>query len=390
MAWSDQPWILEGAAVRVSLIGFDNGTEKSRTLDGIPRKTINTDLTATTDLSVAETLIENTNLSFQAVLFRGSFDIPISIARKMLADSSANPHDRPNSDVIKPRYNAVDVTRRSANMYVVDFGIDTPQEEAAKYVLPFQHVREHVYPERQKANQQKAREEWWLHWRPRPAMKEAMKDLSRYIATPAVAKHRLFVWLDMEIVPTHALITFARDDDYFFGVLHSGPHELWALRMGTWLGAGNDPRYTPTTTFETFPFPWLPGQEPGESEDERVYAIAEVARRLVAFRQAWLNPPEEHIDAIIPSRIIKKLTLTNLYNALNLYRDEYKGRIRDRMQWNKVVDGIITLEQVEELDYIHTALDTAVLDAYGWPHTLTDEQILERLLVLNLERAAGD
>ena len=56
-----------------------------------------------------------------------------------------------------------------------------------------------------------------------------------------------------------AIIVIARDDDYFFGVLHSKLHEAWSLRMGTWLGKGNDPRYTPTTTFETFPFPWSPG-----------------------------------------------------------------------------------------------------------------------------------
>jgi hypothetical protein len=50
-------------------------------------------------------------------------------------------------------------------------------------------------------------------------------------------------------------LAFARADDYFLGVLHSRAHELWARRIGTWMGVGNDLRYTPTTCLETFPLP---------------------------------------------------------------------------------------------------------------------------------------
>ncbi len=92
-------------------------------------------------------------------------------------------------------------------------------------------------------------------------MRERLSRISRYIATPRVAKHRLFVWVGTDTLPDCQLIVFARDDDYFFGVLHSRLHEVWSLRMGTSLE--DRPRYTPTTTFETFPFPWPPGQEPG-------------------------------------------------------------------------------------------------------------------------------
>ncbi len=54
--------------------------------------------------------------------------------------------------------------------------------------------------------------------------------------------------------------------------------------------ASGGTRYTPTTCFETFPFPWPPGQEP--QEDPRVQAIAAAAKELNALREAWLNPPE--------------------------------------------------------------------------------------------------
>ena len=138
----------------------------------------------------------------------------------------------------------------------------------------------------------------------------------------------------------------ARSDDYFLGVLHSKAHELWSLRLGTSLE--DRPRYTPTTTFETFP--WPPGREP--AADPRVAAVAAAAADLVAKRDAWLNPPGAS-DADLKAR-----TLTNLYNQ--------------RPTW---------------LALAHARLDRAVLDAYGWPHDLSDDHLLGRLLALNGERA---
>lgn len=71
------------------------------------------------------------------------------------------------------------------------------------------------------------------------------------------------MWMGTENVPDHTLHVIARDDDYFFGVLHSRPHELWSLAVGNFMGYGNDPRYNSSRTFKTFPFPWPPGKEPG-------------------------------------------------------------------------------------------------------------------------------
>ena len=133
-------------------------------------------------------------------------------------------------------------------------------EDAALYEEPFRWVKEHVWPTWDKQREAERRDSWWLHHRPRPNMWGALDGLSRFIATPTVAKHRLFVWCDARICPDHQLIAIARDDDTTFGILHSRFHEIWSLRLGTWLGKGNDPRYTPTTTFETFPFP--PGLAP--------------------------------------------------------------------------------------------------------------------------------
>ena len=183
--------------------------------------------------------------------------------------------------------NGMDVARRPADKWIVDFGWDMVREEAALYEAPYRHAQEHVYPMRQRNRRESCRERWWRHVEPKQGMWRALAGLSRYIATPTVAKHRLFVWLDAGICPDHQLIVIAREDDTTFGILHSRFHEAWSLRLGTWLGKGNDPRYTPTTTFETFPFPEglspdLPAAD--GADDPRAAAIARAARRLAGLR----------------------------------------------------------------------------------------------------------
>jgi type II restriction/modification system DNA methylase subunit YeeA len=348
-AQSDRDWILDGAAVNVSMIGFDDGSEAFRVLDDIPVSVINADLTSSLDLTTAKSLQENAGLAFMGDTKGGSFDVRPDVAAKML-NAPLNPNGRPNSDVLHPWINAWDVTRRPRGMWIIDFGVDMPEDEAALYEAPFEHVLKHVRPKRLKNKRAAYRERWWIHAEPRPAMRAAIARLRRYIVTPRVSKYRLFVWISPNTLADSATIAIARDDDYFLSVLHSKPHELWALRQGTALE--DRPRYTPTTTFETFPFPWPPGQEP--KNDPRVEAIAKAARELVEKRDAWLNPEGA------TEKELKKRTLTNLYN--------------ERPTW---------------LDLAHRKLDEAVLDAYGWPHDLSDEEILARLLALNLERAAA-
>jgi hypothetical protein len=219
----------------------------------------------------------------------------------------------------------------------------------------------------------------------------AVQTLSRYIATVRVAKHRTFVFVDSKIVPDSRVYVFAREDEYFFGVLHSRLHEVWSLATSSRHGVGNDPTYNNTTCVETFPFPWPPGREPTEAGDPRVAAIAHWARELVAWRDAWLNPPRppSNVIDVAYQRMLKDRKLTNLYNGLVYYRETAKqGKLFNAAEFGKVTRNSVTREEIVELDDIHVALDAAVLDAYGWPQTLRDDEILERLLGLNLERAS--
>ena len=251
-----------------------------------------------------------------------------------------NVNGRPNSDVVLPVMNARDITERNRGMYTINFGL-MAQDEASQYEMPFEYVKEHVYPTRQQKSQATFRKTWWQYARPRPDMRKALAGKERYIATPRVSKHRIFVWVKADVVCTDSIDVVASDNNYTFGILHSYIHELWARAMGTQLReAESGFRYTPTTCFETFPFP--------HPTPEQRQAISDAACQLNQLRENWRNADP-------------KRTLTNLYNS--------------NPTW---------------LTNAHAHLDAAVADAYGWPENLPDSQILENLLTLNLHRHAQE
>jgi len=263
-AISDREWILDGANVHVSMIGFDNGSEESHILDGKSIAGINSNLTAAgADITTAHRLAANIDIAFMGDTKGGAFDIDEEYALEMLR--AANPHGRPNSDVIVPWVNGLDVTRRPRHMFIVNFGVERTESDCAKYESPFAHVLAQVKPERVKNKRELYARYWWRHVEARPGMLAALKPLPRFITTVAVSKHRLFGWMEAPTLPDHQLFAFARDDDYFFGLLHSRFHEVWALKLGTRLETR--PRYTPTTCFETFPYP----SGDGQTEDRHLH-----------------------------------------------------------------------------------------------------------------------
>ncbi len=343
MAWSDEPWVVEGAAVHVSIIGYDDGSETHRMLNGVPVVSINADLSAGVDLTRAKVLTENAGTAFQGPVKVGPFEIDAALAQRMLA--APNPHGRSNREVLKPWVNGLDITRRPRHMWIIDFA-EMTEEEAALYEVPFEYVKKHVRPIRSTNRRERRRLFWWRHGETVPGLRLATQRLARFMVTPRVSKYRLFIWAVAGTLPDSAVVAIARDDDYSFGILHSRIHELWARAKGSQLReAESGFRYTPRSTFETFPFPQpTPGSTDG---------VATAARRLNSLRQGWLDPEG------VSSAELRSRTLTNLYNQ--------------RPSW---------------LDQAHDHLDRAVFAAYGWPYPLDDQEILVRLLQLNGERAA--
>jgi type II restriction/modification system DNA methylase subunit YeeA len=377
-AWADQPWAVEGAAVRVSLVCFGReGVGDVRRLDGQGSAVINTDLSGSaTDATKSVRLRENAGTCFQGPVKVGAFDVPGDLARTWLA-LPVNPNGRPNADVVRPLINGMDIAKRPTDPWIIDFG-DMSEAEASLFEAPFEHVRMYVRPFRSTNRRERRKLYWWHHGETVPGLRKASQAIQRLVLTPRVAKHRLFIWAGARALPDSRVNAIARDDNTTFGTLHSRFHELWSVTLGGWHGVGNDPQYTPSTGFETFPFPHgltpnIPAAD--YAADLRAQRIADAAARLDELRNNWLNPADlvRRVPEVVPgypdrllpvddkaAAILKKRTLTNLYN--------------ERPAW---------------LANAHRDLDEAVAAAYGWPADLADDDILARLLALNQERAAA-
>jgi hypothetical protein len=358
-AESDSDWVLGGANVHVSMIGFDDGREEVKLLDGQKVPEINPNLTAHADTTEAELLKANRRICFMGPSPKAPFDIPEATALPMLLES-VNAHPVLNSDVIRPVESAVDLVQQNRREWTLDFG-SLAFESAVRYEAPFAYVKEHVFPLRS-TNTRQTNAEWWQYERPRVEMRKALAGLPRFIATPGVSKHRIYVWRTPECLCNQGTLVFARDDDYAFGLMHSRFHEVWALAQGTQLREKESGfRYTPTTCFETFPFPFLddlqppaaPAEPPPKSKklpapdrfyaenlaaknyfmgkeepppyggsrreeahfspsgttrslapstamrEEHRAAIAAAAKELNDLRERWLNPPEWTVEHVL-------------------------------------------------------------------------------------------
>jgi hypothetical protein len=387
-AISDREWILAGANVHVSMIGFDDGSEKSRTLDGKSVVEINPNLSATSvDVTTAHRLAANLGIAFQGPVKVGTFELSPEIAVKML--QAPNPHGRPNSDVLLRWVNARDLTSRDREFWIINFGRRT-EEEASLYEGPFWHVELTIKPDRLTNRDKQRRTNWWRLGRSGEDWATASAGLVRTIFTPRVGKHRPFAFVAGTILPDSAVVGFACNDDFSLGVLHSRFHEVWARSQGTQLRERESGfRYTPTTCFETFAFP--------EPNEQQKIDIAAAAKELNDLRENWLNPPEwttmcvlefpgaidgpwsrfvvdpdvrgigtvryprvEPLDKHCANKLAKR-TLTNLYN--------------ERPAW---------------LTNAHAKLNAAVAASYNLDVDLSDEEILEKLLALNQVRSASE
>src|SRR5439155_12144280 len=123
---------------------------------------------------------------------------------------------------------------------------------AALFESPFAFVRKEVLEARK--NYKTGGKMFWKFERARPEMRAALLSHTRYLARSMVGKHQFYVWFSACVLPANLVIVFAHSDYYFFGILQSRFHEIWSLKQGTRLETR--PRYTPTTCFETFPFPF--------------------------------------------------------------------------------------------------------------------------------------
>lgn len=370
----DHPWVdsKDGAAVRIAMTvaapGKRNGrlltvTKESRTeTEALGRDVtfeerkgkLFANLQIGVDVTTAVRLRANDGIASPGVKLHGAgFIVSPAKAAELGLGRRAGLEQH-----IRPYLNGRDMLQTSRGVMVIDlFGLSESDVEH-RFPEVYQHVLETVKPERDQNRDRSTREKWWMHGRNRDELRSALKAPSRFIATVETTSTRIFQFLEANILPDNMLIAVALDEPAFLSILSSRAHVIWALAAGGRLGVGNDPRYNKTLCFDPFPFPDC---TPAQTEKLRV-----LGERLDAHRK---RQQAEHPG----------LTLTQMYNVLEKLRAGEIIEGRDREIYENGLIGI--------LKEIHDQIDACTVQAYGWPEDLSDEDILERLVALNRERA---
>jgi methylase of polypeptide subunit release factors len=376
MAIADHPWTKatrDAAAVRIAMTVAQAGAHEGRLFEvtkeeGLDtdapnvelretRGKINSDLTVGADVTALPALKANAFLSSRGMMLFGSgFIVTPADARHLGLGR------RPGlENHIRLYRNGRDLTGTPRGAMVIDlFGLDA-DEVRKRFPEVYQHILATVKPERDANRDKDISARWWLFGRTRDEIRPALKGLPRYIATVETAKHRIFQFLDASILPDNKLLCVGLSDAHHLGVLSSRSHVLWALRAGGWLGVGNDPVYVKSKCFDPFPFP--------DSPESLKALIRATAEELDALRK--------QVQAEHPG-----LTLTQIYNVREKLRT---GGKLDTQEEEIKTRGLVLI--VKEL---HERLDALVAEAYGWPENLLENEILEKLVALNAERAGEE
>lgn len=384
----NHPWVDEkdGAAVRIAMtvaapqgksgreagmiqtVIDESGAPQTITF-GINLGLISADLRIGADVASTKALDANENLCSPGVKLHGNgfivtpeqaeaLSVQITYAQPPNIRTGIGDGDA----VIFDYRNGRDLASRPRGVKVIDLYGLIEADVRDRHPAVYQHVLANVKPHRDENNRASYRENWWLFGEQRSELRKALRGVTRYIATIETAKHRVFQFLRMSILPDNKLACIALDDAFWLGVLSSRFHVPWAIASGGRLGMGDDPVYVKSRCFDPFPFP----ADVPETLKDKIRAEAEA---LDALRKRVLA---EHED----------LTLTKIYNVLEALRE---GRDLTDAERDMHDRGLVTLIRQH-----HDAIDALVAEAYGWPADLSDEDILNRLVALNRERAAEE
>ncbi len=315
------------------------------------RGKIHSDLKIGPDVSVACSLQSQSGISSLGLMLAGKgFKVTKNKAIELGLNSVPGLEDH-----IKPYCNGSDLYQHHRNLLVIDLLGLKSDEVKERFPAVYEHLLETVKPERDLNNRKVLREKWWLVAEPRKLIRPALKELEKYIVTAESSKHRIFQFIQGDYLPDHRLVAIASDNAAHLAVLSSHFHVVWSDATGGRLGPATV--YNKTNCFDKFPFPELTGPKTRE--------LHKLGEKLDQHRKFQLEKFSE-------------LTLTNIYNVLEKFRSNTKLTEKEIEIYNQ--------GQVRILDEIHCNIDSAVAKAYGWPDTLTENEILANLIELNQVR----
>lgn len=385
LAIPDHPWTKatkDAAAVRIAFTVAANeqsegdlieivheeglATDEPKLSVRTQRGKINSDLSLGSDAGAAIALKANEGLGYRGVQLIGAGFIVTPVEAAHLGLGARNGLEKH----IRPYRNGRDLLQNSRGAMVIDLLGLSEKEVRQRFPEVYQHLERTVWEydvkdettgkisrEGRKHNRRESyKKYWWVHGEPRKDLRPALEGLCRYIATVETAKHKIFQFLSVEVLPDNKIIVICSEDFCVLGILHSLIHLSWIdAAQG---GLGITPVYVKSTCFDPFPFP--------DATPEQRATIEDLAKELDETRKAAL--------AEVPG-----LTMTEIYNLREKLRSGGTMDFIEQDRSTKARAGIV--------HRLHEQIDAAVADAYGWPADLAPSEIVTRLVALNSERA---
>ena len=323
----------------VSLLAAHKGKWNGpKMLDNQPVESINTFFEEGEELGEPHRLAENHNRMFQGSIFLGDgFLVTHDEADRLCAS------DARNAKVIMPVLNGRELNSepdQAPGRSIINFR-DWSLEQAQEYPEPFAIVQEKVKPDRATQNRKRNREIWWIYAEHRPGLVRAIRDLPRCFTAARTTKHLSFSAAPADIVFTDALYVFTTDRWDLFAVIQSTIHEVWARKYSGKLETRL--RYSPSDCFDTFAFPtgsWRTTDSDLADLGERYHT-----HRKELMRTLWLG-------------------LTKIYNLF--HSRDLSPEMVAKVSKKDARTAVRGFDSLLELRQLHTTLDIAVRDAYGW------------------------
>lgn len=298
---------------------------------------------------------------------------PVSEMKRLIAKDSRN------KERVFPYFGGAEVNDspgHTTERYAISFGTMTLGECGAWPDL-LAIVREKVKPGRDSANRKAHRERWWQYGETRPGLVRALNGQEQVLVCVRHQSNWQLARLPANGILSEGLVVITRGDSASFAVLQSRVHEVWVRTLGSSIGEGI--RYTPSDCLATFPFP---------DGYHRASGLQAAGEKYLTYRAELMRESSQG--------------LTDLFSRLHDADESDSG--------------------VQKLRELHSAMDRAVLDIYGWSDVSTDceflldyedegddaasskrkkpwryrwpdavrDEVLARLLELNAQRAAEE
>ena len=321
------------AAVVISVINIYKGSYSGcRSLDGKSVRNISAFLFHAGGNENPAVLLSNKDKSFLGFKLYGQgfvFDdddiqaSPISKMKEIIEK------DERYSSLIFPYIGGAEVNSspsQSPRRYAINFS-DMNEEEARQYPELIEVVEEKVKPQRMLLNRKALRVRWWQYGEKQPSLAKAIRKCSRVLVISRVGQHASFAFLPSDVIYSEALVVIPLTTFSAFSILQSYVHGCWAHFFGS--SMKDDLRYTPSDCFQTFPFP--PNWQTSST-------LETIGSTYYDYRATLMRRNNQG--------------LTETYNRFH--------------------DPAETDPDIHYLRDLHSQMDHAVLDVYGWQNIPTD------------------